>query len=172
MVIRAKKFILRPLRKADAPAISKHANDKDVYRNTLLIPRPYTLKDANEWILKNLARYKKKNKTDFVFAIEIDGEVGGAVGIHNIIEGHKAELGYWLARKYWGNGIMTQAAKLAMEYAFEKFNLKRVYAFSFSWNKASMRVMQKAGMKFEGVKKKNSLKDGKYIDDYIYAKIK
>ena len=106
------------------------------------------------------------------FAIDIDGEIVGSVGIHKIAKSHQAEIGYWLAEQHWGNGIMTEAVKLITKLSFNELKLKRVYAYAFSFNKASQKVLAKAGFKFEGILKKNSKKDNKFIDDYLFAKIK
>jgi len=103
------------------------------------------------------------------FVIDIKGEVAGSVGF-NKIEGYKAEVGYWLARKYWGRGIMTKAVKLVTQFGFKKLKLRRIYAFVFTSNKASMNVLKKAGFKIEGLLKKNAKKGGKFLDDYLFAK--
>ena len=171
-IIKSKKFILRPYRKGDEEALVKHANDKTIARNTLVMPHPYTMKDAKEWIKKNLEEYNKKNSANHVFAIEIDREICGAVGLSKIKKEHKAEIGYWLGRKYWGQGIMTEAVKLAVIYAFQKLKLRRIYAHVFLFNPASKRVLEKAGFVLEGVSKKEAKKKDKYIDVYLLAKVK
>jgi hypothetical protein len=71
-IIKTKRFTLRPIKKGDTELIAKYANDKIVARNTATIPHPYTLKDAKFWVNKNLNSYRKKEKTDITFAIEID----------------------------------------------------------------------------------------------------
>lgn len=165
--IKGKGFILRHYRKGDENSLRKNINNKIISRNTAAIPYPYTIKDARKWIKKSLNKNDKKNK---VFAIDINGEVVGSVGLHKI-EGHQAELGYWLAEKYWGRGITTQAAKLATEYSMKTLGLKRVYAKVFPWNKASMRVLEKAGFKHEGYMRKALKKNNKYIDEHLFAKV-
>ncbi len=105
------------------------------------------------------------------FVIDINGEVVGSVSFSKIKE-YKAELGYWLAEKYWNKGIITEAVKLATKFGFKKLKLKRIYIPTFSFNKASMRVTEKNDYKLEGVLRKNVKKDNKFIDEYIFAKIK
>ncbi len=172
MIIKAKKFNLRLYKEGDEAAISKYANNELIAKNTLFIPYPYTLKDAEEWVEKNLVNYKKRNKKSFVLAIEINNEVCGTVGFNKIEKGHKTEISYWLGRKYWGAGIMTEAVKLAIEYVFKEFKLQRVYALVFSSNLASKRVLEKVGFESEGFLKKEIEKDGEYIDCYLLAKVK
>lgn len=172
IVIRSKKFILRPFRGGDEESLIKNINNKIIARNTLTIPHPYKMKNARRWINRNLKLDKKKNKHEINFVIEIDGEVAGEIGLNKIIEGHMAEIGYWLGKKYWGKGIMTAAAKLVTKYGFEKLGLRRIYAFVFPFNKSSAIVLEKAGFKYEGKLKKHAKKGNKFLNDFLYAKIK
>lgn len=171
VTLKGKGFTLRNFRLSDAKDIQKNINNKKIYEPTLRIPYPYTLKHANDWLKRNMSSYRKKNKDRLHLAIVIDGEVVGSVGLIKI-EGHKSEIGYWLGEKFWGQGIMTQAVKLLTKYGFENFGLKRITGHVFSSNKASARVLEKAGFKFEGKLRKHHFKDGKYIDALLYAKVK
>ena len=105
------------------------------------------------------------------FAIDIEGKVIGGIGLDNI-EGHEAEIGYWLGQQYSGKGIMTSAVKLVTEYGFSRLGLSRIYAYVFTFNKASARVLEKAGYKYEGKLRKNVLKEGRLIDNLLFAKVK
>ena len=172
LTIKTKKFILRPYQKGDEEAIVKHANDKIIGKNTLTMPYPYTLKDAKEWIEENLKEYKDKKSENRVFAIEIDGELCGTVGLSKIVREHKAELGYWIGRKYWGRGIMTEAVKAVSSYAFHDLKVKRIYAHVFLFNEPSKRVLEKAGYVLEGISRKEAKKGSRYIDVYLLAKVK
>ena len=171
IIIKSNKFILRPFKRGDESSLKENINNKKIYRNTLSIPYPYTLKDAKDWITKNLKEMKRKRPNMINFAIDINGEVVGGIGLRKI-EGHKAEIGYWLAEKYWGQGIMTKAVKLVTEFGFKKLKLKRIYAYVFSWNKASMKVLEKAGYKLEGILRKDVKKNNKFIDTFLFAKVR
>ena len=167
-----KTFILRAIQKGDEFDLAKNANDKIISRNTAAIPYPYKLKDAKNWIGKCLKDEKKKERKSFVFVVVINNEVVGAVGIHDIVKKHKAEIGYWLARKHWGKGIMPKAVKIVTEFGFKKLKLKRLYAGVYSFNPPSMRVLEKNGYKLEGTHKKDIKKNGKLFDKHMYAKVK
>ena len=171
VVIKSKKFVLRSYRNGDEKSLTENINNKKIYRNTLHIPYPYTLKDAKKWIAKNLKEAKKKNPTKINFVIDINNEVAGSVGLSKI-EGYRAEIGYWLAEKYWGKGIMTKAVKSVTKFGFEKLKLRRIYAEIFPFNKASRRVLEKAGYKFEGILRKAVKKDNKFLDVYLFAKVR
>ena len=171
MVIKTKHFTLRPYRMSDAESLAKNINDKTIARNTLTIPFPYTISDARGFLKMIMKKTRSKKPTTQVFAIEIDGEIAGAIGIHHI-HVHKAEIGYWLARKYWGKGIMTRVVKEIVKYCFGNLGLSRIYAGTFPFNKASARVLEKNGFKFEGILRKNLKKGDKLIDEYLFARVK
>ncbi|MFH0969175.1 MAG: GNAT family N-acetyltransferase [Patescibacteria group bacterium] len=169
-IIKTKKFILRPFKMSDAKGVVKAINNRTIARNTLTIPYPYKLKDAKEWLKKSLPQNKRKIIVNF--CVEIDGKVAGSIGLHKIIKEHKAELGYWLAEKYWGKGLMTKIVKQMTEFGFNKLKLKRIFAFTHPFNKASMRVLGNNGFKLEGIIRKNIKKSNKFLDSYLFSKIK
>ena len=171
VILKSKRFILRLYRKGDEKSLQKNINDRNVYRYTFRVPYPYKIKDAKYWIKRCIDLTKKRNKTSVNFAMDINGEVIGGIGLENI-EKHKAEIGYWLAKRLWNQGIITEAVKLVTNFGFKKLKLKRIYATIHLKNKRSVRVLEKNGYKLEGFLKKNGLKDGKYFDTYIYAKTK
>jgi RimJ/RimL family protein N-acetyltransferase len=170
--IKTKRFVLRLVKKGDEFDIARNINDKTISRNTAAIPYPYKLKDAKDWVKKCLSRTRKKELTDIVFSIVIKKEVVGAVGLHDISYGHKAEIGYWLAKKHWGKGLATEVAKEITKICFNKLKLKRVTAKVYLPNKASARVLEKNGFKLEGILRRDSEKNGKLHDVYLYAKVR
>lgn len=169
-------ILLRPIRKADAETLTKNINNPKIARYTLNIPHPYKLKDAHWWIEHNLKIRKKKQPEKINWMIVKDGEVIGSVGINTLtysgIYRHRAEFGYWLAEQYWGQGIMPAAVKKVITFGFKELGLRRIEAHVFKANKQSARVLEKNGFKQEGFLKKYSFKNGKYIDEYLYAKVK
>jgi len=167
-VIKSKKFILRPFKKDDAVSLTRNINNKKIYRNTLSIPYPYVLNDARKWLKKCRESKSDKEKN---WVIDIKGEVVGGVGLRDV-DGHKAEIGYWLAEAYWGRGITTEAVKLVVKYCFNRLKLRRLYAYVFPRNQASLRVLFKAGFKKEGLLKKNVVKNGKFFNDVLLAKVR
>jgi len=171
MIIKSKDFILRPFKKGDEFSLAKNINDKEIIRNTLIPFYPYKLKHAKDWVRKNLKEDKKKKPKMFNFVIDINGKVAGSIGFAKI-EGHRAEIGCWLTRKYWNKGIITKVTKLVTKFGFEKLGFKRIYGYVFPFNKPAMRVLEKAGYKFEGILKKNTKKGNRFIDDYLFAKVK
>jgi RimJ/RimL family protein N-acetyltransferase len=70
---------------------------------------------------------------------------------------------------YWRHGYATEAAREVVKYAFEELSLNRVYAFHFTRNPASGRVLQKIGMEHEGVRRAHTLKGSEYLDNEAYG---
>jgi [ribosomal protein S5]-alanine N-acetyltransferase len=107
-------------------------------------------------------------------AIEINGEASGGIGamLQPDIYCRNAELGYWLAEPFWGNGIISRAIEIIVEEAFQNFNINRVYATPFATNDASQRVLVKAGFTLEACHPKKVFKNGEYLDELIYVIIR
>jgi RimJ/RimL family protein N-acetyltransferase len=161
---------IRSWRSDDAAALARHANNRHVWANLRdRFPSPYTLDDADAW-LRHAARAVPA--TDF--AIEVEGEAAGGIGVmlRSDVERVDAELGYWLGEAFWGRGIMTAAVRAFAPWALQRFHLARLHANVFGFNAASARVLEKAGFTLEGRLRQSAFKDGRLIDQLIYARIR
>jgi len=154
----------------DRDAIVRYANNRKVSINLRdRFPFPYTARDARNWLDVVVDSKPVTN-----FAIDVAGEAVGGIGFtpQHDVERRSAEIGYWLGEPFWGRGIATEALIAVTEYAFANFDLCRLYAHVFDWNGASARVLEKAGYEFEGRLRKSVTKDGRTIDQLIYAIIR
>jgi [ribosomal protein S5]-alanine N-acetyltransferase len=84
-------------------------------------------------------------------------------------EHSRAELGYVLAQEYWGTGLMPEAVRRVIRFCFERMDLNRVEARCLAENVASARVMEKAGMSYEGTLRKREYIKGAYRDMKMYS---
>ena len=171
VVLKEKRFTLRPYREGDELQLRQAINDPRVVRQIVNVPNPYSMRDARSWVQRNLCSERSRKPDMINWAIVVDGKIVGGLGLHRI-ESPRAEIGYWLAPAYWGRGIMTAAVRLVVRFGFEKRKLRRIYALVFPVNKASQRVLEKNGFRLEGRLRKNVLKDKKPRDDLLYAKIR
>jgi RimJ/RimL family protein N-acetyltransferase len=167
MEIRLSRCALRPWQQGDEESLIHHANNRKIWLNVRdAFPHPYTMDDAVEWI-------KGANPPDSItnFAIVVDGAAVGGVGmiLKEDIYSRSAEIGYWLGEEFWGRGIVTEAVRAIVDYAFENFDLCRLYAGVLEWNPASMRVLEKAGFQLEARLRKAVTKDNQTMDEFIYA---
>jgi len=149
-------------------------SQQDKYARKGFMTTPKTLSEAKSEIQGRIKALKEKH--GITFAIEIDKKYAGYVEIHELTEReryrHTAQIGYCIHPKYRGKGITTKAVKLVTEYAFKRYKLKRISGWCRTFNKASARVLEKAGYKLEGILRKNKFKDGKYLDDMVWAKVR
>ena len=172
LTVKTKNFTLRTYKKSDAKSLQKNINDRTISRNMSRVPYPYTLKMAKKFLIESMIGYRKRKPTRINLAIDIGGEVTGGIIIAKIEMGHKASFGYWLAEPYRGRGIMTEAVKQATKIGFTKFKLRRIEAKIFLFNEKSAKVLERAGFKVEGILKKDVKKGNKYLDTYLYAKVR
>jgi ribosomal-protein-alanine N-acetyltransferase len=169
--IYSKRFILRPFRRGDEDSLAENISNEDIARSTLRIPYPYEKRDARSWISRNLQLGRLRNRSEIHFAIDVNGNVVGGIGLEKM-DGYEAEIGYWLGEKYWGQGIMTSALDLVTEYAFAELGLGKISAYVFPSNKASMRVLEKAGYQFMGRLISHYSKEGKPVDSILFTKFR
>jgi ribosomal-protein-alanine N-acetyltransferase len=170
MQILLKTCTIRYWQPGDELALAKHANNYNVWINLRnAFPYPYTLQDAQTWILIANATQPITN-----FAIIINGEAAGGIGLilQPDVYYKSAEIGYWLSENYWNKGIITEAVQAITSYGFNQLHLERIFASVFAWNIKSARVLEKAGYSFEGKLSNSVYKDGQLIDSLLYAKVK
>lgn len=160
-------YCLRDWRPADAPALARHADNVKIWANLRdAFPHPYSLEDARAFIARVTAV-----KPGTMFAIADKEEAIGGIGLMPGQDVHRytAEMGYWLAEQFWGRGIMTLAVRVLVDYAFTELKLQRIFAEPFTTNPASARVLEKAGFTCEGIMRASAVKEGKTLDQALYA---
>ena len=148
--------IIRGFKEDDIGSLAKHANNPRVAANLENgFPHPFTAEDAKNWIKRAVSE-----REDCDFAIATAAEVIGGIGFKQRTDvfHRSAEVGYWIAEPYWGQGIATKALKAIVNYAFHEFDLIRIYASPFECNPASARVLEKSGFQYEGRLRKSVVK--------------
>jgi ribosomal-protein-alanine N-acetyltransferase len=165
---------LTGIRQTDKPALLEHLSAPHVYKTTLNIPYPYTAEDADWWIKKRIDHTERVGQ-EVSFAIrDAQHKLIGIVSADGLAPGttHKAEIGYWLAEPYWKQGIMTDAVRAYVAYAFGELQVLRLTAHVFEFNAGSARVLEKNGFKLEGRLRKHFRKGGELLDARIYGLLK
>ena len=158
---------LRNWQEKDFKSLSRNANNKkiwDMLRDEF--PYPYTELAAKQWI-----KIANQDKPLTNFAIVYKGSAIGGVGliIQKDVFRKNAEIGYWLGEKYWNKGISTKVVNAIVQYAFETFDIYRLFAHVFESNIASIRVLRKCGFYQEGCLKQSVIKNNKIMDCYLYS---
>src|SRR5437867_6535419 len=124
----------------DVEPLARYANNRKVWLNLRdAFPHPYTRQDARDYI-----RDVRDRVPETSFAIAVNGEAIGSVGfvLHRDVERVSAEIGYWLAEPFWGQGIATEALTAVTKHALAAHGLTRIFAVPFAWNLASCRVLE------------------------------
>jgi [ribosomal protein S5]-alanine N-acetyltransferase len=170
--IKTKRFVIRELTYKDKDSFEKYVNDKEISKNNIDIPYPYPRSKIDLLFDEIISNYSLEKPKHLAYGIYIDTKVCGYIGLHKIHRHHKAEIGYWLAKKYRNQGIMTLAIKKICEHGFKKLKLKRIWAPVFSYNSESKKVLEKNGFILEGILKKSVFKDKSFVDEWIYSKTK
>lgn len=158
---------VRSFRPGDEISLSAHANHRSIWRNLRdRFPHPYTEADATGFI-----QLATTADPECHFAIAVEDRVVGGVGFHlqTDVSRLSAEFGYWLGESFWGRGIATDVARAMVEYGFETYGLRRIFATVYEWNPGSARVLEKVGFEFEGRLRKSIFKDGELIDSLLFA---
>lgn len=161
------EFKLRQWKISDQDSLVKYANNFEISKNlTDAFPHPYTIDDAKRFI--DMAT---NGNPTHIFAIEVNGEAVGGIGIHpqSDINRKNAELGYWLGQPFWGNGIISKAIPEIVKYGFDTFDIQRIYARPYGHNIASQKALEKNGFVLEAHIKQNLYKNDEYVDELIYA---
>lgn len=174
---------LRTLTLADAPRIQELASSKLIAATTASIPHPYPAGAAEKWIAEQAQFIAAGTLIPYGITLagtrtpgrESDptdtGHLIGTIALHTPRDqSHaRAELGYWIGVNYWGRGFATEAARILLDYAFNRRGFHRIVAEHFADNPASGRVMQKLGLKREGILRQHFNKWGEYKDVVCYA---
>jgi len=145
MFARTPRLLLRPGWKEDAPALASAIGDPAVVGRLARAPWPYGLEDAEAFLAADHG-----NLPNFLIFARTHGapRLVGGVGLEARDEG--VELGYWIARAYWGLGFATEAASAVVDIADRGLRLPKLIAGHFADNRASARVLAKLGFEPTG----------------------
>lgn len=148
VILRTERLILRPWHLGDLDDFYAYASVDGV--GQMAGWQPHENIEISRQILGHFIEQKK------TFAIEYDGKVIGSVGIEEYDEAQFPELsarrgreiGYVLAKDFWGHGLMTEAVQAVVRYLFEAVSLDFILVGHFEWNRCSARVIEKCGFRY------------------------
>ena len=143
MFARTPRLLLRPGWHEDAPALSRAIGEEAVVRNLSRAPWPYALGDAERF----LAREADGGLPSLLITARTAGSprIIGGIGLTADGPDGTVELGYWIARPYWGLGFATEAGQAIVALARDSLRLRRISAWHYLDNPASGHVLAKLG---------------------------
>jgi RimJ/RimL family protein N-acetyltransferase len=167
-ILETTRLKLRPYTESDITELVPLIGTREVAATTLRIPHPYTEQDAKAF----LASAQDAGKIWLAITLRQDGRQIGGAGLRVDPQHQHAELGYWLAIPYWGQGYATEAARELVRYGFENLGLHRIFASHFKHNAASGRILLKLGMCHEGCQRQHLRKWNQFVDSELYGMLR
>lgn len=135
----SERLSLMAVGETDIAALAKLGNDFEIAKNTARMPHPLTEEEVRKWL-----RSHGPHKTALKICRRANGAILGEIGISRVGEA-RGELGTWIGRPYWGQGIATEAAQAILDFGFQNLGLIEVEAACRVTNPASRRVLEKCG---------------------------
>lgn len=168
IVLQGEALLMRPLTSDDSADIHALVQAKAIGENTF-VPVPYPPEAAEEFTRTRRELWEKDEAYVFGIIEREGGRFAGCMGMHPVYEHFRAEVGYWIGQPYWGRGLASEALRLLIQFGFMTLKLNRVEAGHFEHNVASGRVMQKAGMRYEGLRRQFVWHRDRFRDLHWYA---
>jgi len=148
--LRTDRLLLQPVAPEHVAAIAALANDAAVSQHTARLPHPYTAADAQRFVEESAALAAAGRSCALAIERRGDRKVLGVVALDRAEGATSAELGYWIGRPYWGDGLATEAARALLAHGFDDLGLTEVTATVSPDNPASARVLEKLGFRATG----------------------
>ena len=153
------RLTLRQPLASDAERLARFLDNFAVAGNLARVPYPYRLADAKAW-LRTWRANTPAAETGFSIVLEGEGLIGH-VGFHTEAEG--VVVGYWLAQPFWSRGLMTEAARAAIDWYFETTGALRLGSGVFHFNRASLAIQRKLGFTETGTSMRLCLARGEEV---------
>ncbi|MEG4146751.1 GNAT family protein [Microcoleus sp. Pol12B5] len=167
--IETERLLLRKITLNDATDMFEYACNPEVSEYTMW--STHTSIEDTKYFLKSITKmYKKRELVDWGIVHKAEKKFIGTCGFVEWSMTHsRAEIGYALSRRYWGEGYMSEAVNAVIEFGFREMFLNRIVARCEVNNIASARVMEKVGMQLEGILRQQLFVKGRYWDLKLYS---
>ncbi|MEM1378730.1 MAG: GNAT family N-acetyltransferase [Pseudomonadota bacterium] len=162
-ILTTERLVLRQPMREDAEDLAAIANVREIAEMTRRMPHPYTLADAEDFI-ENVTNGVIEGH---IYAVTL-ADTGHLIGMTSVERNKGAEnleVGYWLGRKWWGNGYTSEACRAVVDVAFRVTGAEAIFAASRPINAASLQVLTKLGFEFVGADEVNTLAAGRVAID-------
>ena len=170
MYLETRRLILRDYTPDDWPAVDAYTSDPEVVQYLSFGPTtPEQTREHLRWAMRAAA---EQPRSFYELAVVLRAEQR-LIGTANLQVDHRerrqAYFSYLFHRDYWGQGYATEAIRRLIHFGFTELHLHRVADDCDARNLASVRVMEKLGMRREGHLRETIWKDGRWYDEYLYA---
>lgn len=160
--LETERLLLRKMSQSDAEDMFEYAKEADLTKYLTWYPHP-SLEYTKEYLGYIVTRYKAGDFFDWAVTLKETGKMIGSCGFTRFDTANdSAELGYVINPDYKGRGIATEALLAVLQFGFESLLLNRAESKFIEGNDASRRVMEKAGMRYEGMGRQSMKIKGEY----------
>lgn len=167
--LETERLLLRPMRVSDAADMFAYAKDPEVTRYLLWRPHP-NIEHTRAYLEYLAGRYRLGMHYEWAVVLKAEDRMIGTCGFSTVdCANNTAEIGYVLNPQYRGRELMPEAVTRVLRFGFDMMCLHRIEARYMIGNDASRHVMDKVGMKFEGVRREAMLVKGAYRDIGVCA---
>ena len=171
-VLETERLLLRKLSMRDVNDVFEYASVPEIALHVMW-NHHRSVADSMHFIRAVLLQYQNGTPSPWGIVYKENNKLIGTGGFHIWNLAHRrAEIGYALSPAYWNKGIMTEALKVMLKFGFENLNLNRIEALCKKENTASERVMQKSGMKYEGILREHVFVKEEFQDLKMYSILK
>lgn len=165
LTIATSRLVLRPHQPVDVDDVLDYARDEQFGRYVPSVPFPYEREHAEAFVAEaSEADWSR----DPHFAVALDGRVIGGADL-TVDEARTAALGYAIGRPWWGQGFGTEVARAAVDCAFSRYGVAVVWATADARNAASRRVLEKVGMRLDGILRQRRVHRGERQDECHFS---
>lgn len=167
--LETERLLLRRFELSDASVVQSLLDDPEVIGNMMDKSLPYSLADAEAMITQSQAAFEGDRASVFAVVRKSNEDLVGYCDLEVERSSKQGEIAYWIGRPYWWQGYATEAAKCVVQFGFETLDLDRIYALVLKRNRASARVLEKAGLLLEDTRQQSVHKDGVLEDVEVYG---
>ncbi|MGE0322944.1 MAG: GNAT family N-acetyltransferase [Polyangiaceae bacterium] len=172
--VEGNRILLSPIDPADGPELWTAVDNSRwhlerwlpwvPFNNSPEASQRYAEACAQDWDAGRAVRLAIRSKKD--------RELLGVVGLDSVVHLHRScELGYWLKREACGKGLMTEAAKACVGFAFDTLAAHRIRCAAATENYGSLRVIMRLGFRFEGVARQAEYVGGRWVDHAVFGQL-
>ncbi len=173
VVLKHNNLVLRPLKYRDKFAWEKLRDNNDSWFKEweATVPKEFNEEKLSYFQIVNKFRKEAKEQRSLPWVMQVDGKLAGQITVANINFGstRSAYIGYWIGEQFAGKGYTPLAVAMAIDYCFKKIRLHRIEIAIRPENQKSLRVVEKLGLRNEGIRPKFLHINGEWRDHVIYA---
>lgn len=172
--IETPRLVLLPIEQSDGPELWRAVDGSRWHLERWLpwVPFNNTPDASQRYADACAADWDAGRAVRFAIRDRVSRELLGVAGLDSCIHLHRScELGYWLRRDATGRGLMTEAARATVQFAFERMAVHRMRCAAATDNHASLRVIARLGFRFEGIARQAEFVGARWLDHAVFARL-